>query len=235
MAEQIPLAVQLPDGETFDNFIEAGNAQLIQHLKNLVQKEWSDSDPFITYVSGDAGTGKSHLLYSLCHMAQSHSIQHIYLSLKHKEQFSEQILDGLEQTPLICIDDMDLLLGNNDWQVAMFNLINRVKEVKNSRLVLTANVGPANIKLDLPDLRSRMSWGVSYHLKALSDMDLSKALTVRAQQRGFDLTEEVAHFLINHTPRDMPSLMNVLAQLDQMSLQEKRKITIPFVKAILSI
>lgn len=235
MAKQIPLAVQLPDGETFENFVDAGNAQLVQHLKGLGETAQYQTDPFLTYISGDAGTGKSHLLYSLCHVAQANDIRHLYLSLKHKEQFSEHILDGLEQTQLICIDDVDCLKGNDSWQVAMFNLINRVKESKTSRLILTANAGPANISLDLPDLQSRLSWGVSYHLKALTDTDLEKALTVRAQQRGFELPDEVAHFLINHTPRDMPSLMDVLSQLDQMSLQEKRKITIPFVKSILSI
>lgn len=235
MSEQLPLPVQLPDGETFENFVSVSNRQLVSHLKNLVGGEPPLQYSFLTFISGESGTGKSHLLYSLCHQAQSNNIRHIYLCLKQKSQITEHILDGLESMQLVCIDDVDHLLGDKQWQYGLFDLINRVKENQGCQLVLTANSGPGHINLDLADLNSRLSWGVSYHLKPLDDTEMADALIIRAQHRGIKLPEEVAHFLINHTQRDMPHLMQVLEILDQHSLRQKRKITVPFVKTTLSL
>jgi DnaA family protein len=49
------------------------------------------------------------------------------------------------------------------------------------------------------------------------------------------MPEEVANFLLTHVPRDMTNLISVLDALDALSLQEKRKLTIPFVKSALNI
>jgi DnaA family protein len=47
------------------------------------------------------------------------------------------------------------------------------------------------------------------------------------------LPDEVANFIIQRVPRDMNALFNLLDRLDRASLQEKRKLTIPFVKQVL--
>ncbi|MEI8647476.1 hypothetical protein P4S73_05115 [Paraglaciecola sp. Hal342] len=49
------------------------------------------------------------------------------------------------------------------------------------------------------------------------------------------MPEKVAVYLVNHWQRDMPSLMNTLDKLDQLSLQQQRKLTIPFVKEALNL
>jgi DnaA family protein len=143
------------------------------------------------------------------------------------------MLDDLEHSQLICLDDVDALQGTISWQVGVFDLINRVKENGTSRLVITANASPNNLQLELADLTSRLSWGISYKLNALGDEQRSEALIKRAEQRGLSMPKKVATYLVNHWRRDMPALMNTLDRLDVISLQEQRKLTIPFVKTAL--
>jgi DnaA family protein len=47
------------------------------------------------------------------------------------------------------------------------------------------------------------------------------------------MNDDVARFLINRLSRDMTSLIAALEQLDQASIREQRRITIPFIKDVL--
>jgi DnaA family protein len=59
------------------------------------------------------------------------------------------------------------------------------------------------------------------------------ALQLRARGRGFELPTEVASYLLLRNQRDMTSLFTVLQQLDELSLEKKRRITIPLLKELL--
>ena len=187
------------------------------------------------FISGETGTGKSHLLYSLCHRAQLNNRSHIYIGLKQYSELSEELLVGLEDIQLVCLDDIHMVLNSDKWQLALFDFINRVREVGTCHLVVSADAGPKALNVSLPDLKSRLTWGVSFKLQSLSDEQRIQALINRAERRGLTMSDEVARFLLTHMKRDMPSLMTVLNELDNSSLKEKRKLTIPFVKTVLSL
>lgn len=230
MSSQLYLPVQLPDDEDFDSFFAGQNQQLVSHLTS-----WIDAPerPFLTYISGEHGQGKSHLLYSLCNLAADRDLSCAYVGFKNDTELAPEMLIGLEQMAYICLDDIHLLENKPDWQRAVFDLINRGKEQGRCRLVVTALQGPKKVPLALADLRSRLSWGLSFHLHPLSDEMRTEVLRARAYRRGMMMPQEVARFLINHCHRDMPTLMNVLEKLDVSSLQASHKLTIPFVKKVL--
>ncbi|WP_088328451.1 DnaA regulatory inactivator Hda [Lacimicrobium sp. SS2-24] len=230
MISQLYLPVQLPDDENFESFHAGPNAQLISHLKS-----WFDTSqsPFLTYISGEHGQGKSHLLYSVCNLAADSNKTCAYVGLKNLAELAPEMLSGLEHLDCICLDDIHLLQGQQEWQRAVFDLINRVREQGQCRLAITALQGPKQVPLALADLQSRLSWGVSFHLQPLSDEMRTEVLTSRAYRRGMTMPAEVARFLINHCHRDMPTLMKVLEKLDVSSLQAGHKLTIPFVKKVL--
>ena len=58
-------------------------------------------------------------------------------------------------------------------------------------------------------------------------------LKLRAHHRGFDLSDEVARFIIRRCSRDMGDLFILLQKLDNASLCAKRRLTIPFVKEVM--
>ena len=61
----------------------------------------------------------------------------------------------------------------------------------------------------------------------------SDPLQLRAELRGFKLPVDVGRFLLNRLSRDMRTLLTTLDELDNASLDAKRKLTIPFVKEAL--
>ena len=56
-----------------------------------------------------------------------------------------------------------------------------------------------------------------------------------SEERGLELTEDVATFLLSRQQRDLPYLLGMLETLDQASLQAQRRLTIPFVKQVLEL
>jgi DnaA family protein len=233
---QLVLPIGLKETGSFDSFIAGQNSQVCAHLIGLFAAFSNNAiQHWLTYLFADTGMGKSHLLYALCQQAEQAKVTCIYLSFKEKDQLTPDVLHGLEHYQLICLDDIEQLNDYPDWQIAVFDLINRVKEQNNSSLVITGNQTPKQLSLQLPDLISRLSWGTNFQLYSLTDEQRQQALIVKADQRGLAMSKDVAKFLVSHWQRDMPALISSLDILDDQSLQQKRKLTIPFVKTILNL
>ena len=236
VSSQLSLPIGLKDTESFASFIPGQNAQACSHLNSLFsQLQNKKENNWLTYLFSDSGLGKSHLLYATCQQAEFSGDTCIYLSFNEIKYLSPDVLLGLEYYRLICLDDIEKLQGESAWQIAVFDLINRVKEQNNSYLVITGNQPPQLLSLELPDLTSRLSWGTNFQLYSLTDEQRQKALIVKAQHRGLNMSKDVAKYLVNHWQRDMPALIASLDILDEQSLQQQRKLTIPFVKSILAL
>ena len=70
-------------------------------------------------------------------------------------------------------------------------------------------------------------------MRELNDDEQLEALELRARLRGFELPIETARYLQRRFPRDMRSLCEVLDTLDDAAFAAQRRITVPFIKAIL--
>lgn len=225
MPGQLPLHISLRDSATFANFLPADNAQV---LLQLVEAASLKGEAFI-YLWGAPGTGKTHLLQAVCHAMSRNNATGVYLPLAH-EGIRPEMLDGLESMPLIAIDDLQAVAGNRDWETALFNLYNRVRDGGEGRLIVTGTANPQALGLTLPDLESRLLWGLVFQLQSLDDEQLGGALQLRAKGRGMDMPDDVAAYILKRCPRDMHALFELLEKLDHESLVAQRKLTIPFVK-----
>lgn len=226
---QLPLAIQLPDDETFTSFWPAGNEALLAHLQTAQGHGQVD----VTYVWGAPGSGKSHLLHAAC--AQRPDLPCVYLPLRMTDVMAPEMLEGLEYSPLICIDDIEQVAGQPEWERKLFDLYNRIHELQQGCLLISANAPARRLPWQLPDLRSRLDWGTAYRLVSLSDDDKLEALQMRARGRGLQLGEDAGRFLLNHCARDMRSLWQTLDRLDHASIAAQRRLTIPFIKEALSL
>lgn len=230
---QLTLSVQLPDDETFASFKSESNQMVVQQLTHFLdQVTVNNKQVHSLFLFGLSGVGKSHLLHASCAYADTLGISSLCLSFSELTQLSVDVLDGLENIDLVCLDDIQLIAGDKKWQQGVFDLYNRMVE-QNKCLIITGNQSVMNLNISLPDLVSRLSWGLTEQIKPLSDEEKSFALQYRAQQRGLYISDEVASFLINRLSRDMTSLITALEQLDQASIREQRRITIPFIKDVL--
>jgi DnaA family protein len=230
---QLTLSVQLPDDETFASFKSESNQMVVQQLTHFLDHIGDENKQVHSlFLFGLTDVGKSHLLHASCAYADTLGITSLCLSFSELTQLSVDVLDGLENIDLVCLDDIQLIAGNNIWQQGVFDLYNRMVE-QNKCLIITGDQSAAQLNISLPDLVSRLSWGLTEQLKPLSDKEKSFALQYRAQQRGLTMNDDVARFLINRLSRDMTSLIAALEQLDQASIREQRRITIPFIKDVL--
>lgn len=232
MAEQLTLPVDLAEDINFASFIcQPSNQQLLAHLKLLAK---ANSSQQLTLLNADKGAGKSHLLQATFKAAQQQGLHSVFLALDTLVDYPAHILDGLENNQLICLDNIEAIVGHSEWERALFNLINQVKAASTSHLLMSANAGAKQLAFKLPDLRSRLAWGINYQLYPLSDDTKPQALTLRANLRGFNLPIEAANYLCVRAQRDMPSLIASLDQLSAQALQHKRKLTVPFVRQVLT-
>ena len=122
----------------------------------------------------------------------------------------------------------------DDWELALFDLFNRLKDTA-TPLVMSAGCSPKGSLIRLPDLKSRLSWGLCYHLQPLGEGENIAALKQRARERGLDLNDQVVDYLIKRVERDTRNLFYWLDRLDRQSLEAQRKLTVTFVKEILEI
>ena len=228
MAIQLPLDITLRDNATFENFIANQNEQLIDVLQKFA---CAQGEAFV-YLAGKHGTGRTHLLQAVCHTASEHALSAAYLPLQQSQHYAAEMLEGWESFQIICIDDIDAVAGQMNWEQALFHLFNRVRE-NNGHLLITAAMMPSQLPCVLPDLQSRLGWGLALTVNELRDDDKILALQQRAAERGLELPTEVANYLLRRCPRDMATLLALLRELDTQSLAAQRRLTIPFVRGLL--
>ena len=224
---QLSLGVQLQDTATFNNFYAGKNPPIVHYLPEMLEHQGFR----FVYLWGKQDSGKSHLLQASCHLAQQLGLGHSYLAFT---QNPEQQLDRIRQLDqeLVCLDDLDRALGKPVLEEALFHAFNRLRD-QGRMLIITAPSSPAGLNLQLADLASRLAWGLTYQLQTLDDQDKLAALIMRAQQRGLQMPEEVARYLLTRSTRRLSGLFATLDQLDEASLKEQRKLTIPFVRQAL--
>jgi len=232
--QQLSLGVSLNDDATFSNFYapeSSANAQVLNAVREQIMLA---NEPFL-YLWGASGSGLTHLLQAACHQAEAVGMHFQYLPLRDLIGCApEELFSGLETLDFVCLDGLDFIVNRPDWQLALFNLYNRLRD-SGKLLLVSALQGPRELPLSLPDLASRLQWGATFHVHNLQDAEKQQALQFRARARGLELSDEVASFIIQRLPRDMNELFLQLNRLDYASLAEQRKLTIPFVKKVLGL
>lgn len=228
---QLPLGVRLRDDATFANYYPGANAAALGYVERLCDADagWTEN---LIYLWGNAGVGRSHLLQAACLRFEQLGEPALYLPLGEVVSLGPELLDNLEQYELVCLDDLDAIAGQADWEEALFHLFNRLRDA-GRRLLLAAGAPPRELGIQLPDLQSRLSLSLVFQLQELADEDKLRALQLRASRRGLHLTDEVGRFILTRGARSMNALFDLLEQLDQASLQAQRKLTIPFLKETL--
>lgn len=232
--EQLFLGLSLSDEATFANFFtqpQSANALVVSSLLNF----FDDPQENFIYLWGASGSGVTHLLQAVCHQAQGKKLSFQYLPLRELVGYSpEELCRGLDDLDLICLDGVESVIGRHDWENELFHLFNRMKAAQH-KLIIAANASARELSIQLADLSSRLQWGLTLHLHNMSDTEKQSALQMRAKARGLELNDEVAQYLIQRLTRDTNELFWQLQRLDNASLQEQRKLTIPFVKKVLNL
>ncbi len=196
-----------PPAAGFDNFVAGRNSECLATLRALTQHLRDGSAPphRFIYIWGPAGTGKSHLAAALT---------------------SQQLMR------LTVVDDCQDL--DPAEQRALFHRFDAIAQAPDQVLVAFGDVPPARLPL-MPELASRLAWGIVFALEPLADSDLIDALGRATRERGLALGAELPAYLLTHTRRDMGSLKAILDRLDRISLEQQRPVSLRMLRSLLKV
>ncbi|MDR7153052.1 DnaA family protein [Hydrogenophaga palleronii] len=224
--KQMALDIGLAPVPTLDNFVAAGNEAALEHLRL-----WAGNpmrSPVPTYLWGEGGSGKSHLLRGVREALreQDSRVGWMDASTLHPPEYDEH-------WDAVLLDDCQLYTA--EQQAAAFNWFVNAQNPPHgpARWVLAAaDRPPADLQLR-EDLRTRLGWGHVFQLRALGEAERRSVLRRAADERGVFLSDEVMDFMLTRFARDLSSLMLLLEQLDGYALRTQRAITIPLIRSML--
>ena len=203
---QLTLDFGPPPPAGFHNFVAGRNRECLQTLRELPAQLRLGVEPpsRFVYVWGPEGSGKTHLVTALRAEAPAE---------------------------LVVVDDCQAL--DAAAQEQLFHRFNAITQSPGEALVTFGDQPPSRLPL-LPDLASRLAWGIVFGLEPLGDDDLLAAMRNAAEERGLPIGEDVLAYLLRHTRRDMASLKTILDGLDRLSLEQQRPVSLALLRTLLS-
>ena len=230
--KQLIFPFQINQKASFESFFcSPDNIELMSRLADLLVSKNADE----LIINGAEGSGKSFLMQAICNELSSSGKQFAFMPMNKAINMGVEIFQNLASLNAVCIDDLQLILSREEWETALFNLINECQQ-SNCSLILSfgGNQSLEDIT-QLPDLLSRIKRMEFMKLQAVQDECLNQALDFVSQQLGINLEKAELEFLLNHQTREFSILVDNLISLDKQAASLKRKITIPLIKETLNI
>lgn len=225
---QMALALAHNDRASFDNYWVGYNYELVTALRSAVQM----GDPKLLFIYGPSGSGKSHLLFASMRLAKQEVVNTSYVSLCDKH-VTIGMLEMLHVQDLVFIDNIDAWAGDLEKERALFTLFEQIKHAGGQLVISSPNTAEST-GFKLKDLVSRLVSGLIYSLHQLTEEQQLDAIKMRANQRGLLISDETVKFLLKRSSRENRELFKILERIDQASLVEKRRITVPFIQSLLN-
>ena len=131
------------------------------------------------------------------------------------------------------MDGYNHLFNSGEGEKKLFNLFNLSKEKKIKVFFNNSLQGPQVIKLD--DLNSRLSSSLQVDFPVLSDNDKKIIVINFLKKRGLLMKEQSIDFILKRYSRNLNDLIELSIKLDEISLEQKKNITIPLIKEFTSL
>jgi DnaA family protein len=230
--KQLIFPFQINQKASFDSFFcSPDNQNLMTRLADIV----SSPDANELIIHGEEGSGKSFLMQAICNELSSAKKQFAFIPMKKAFNMGVEIFQNLGSLDAVCIDDLQLILANQDWETALFNLINECQQANCSLMLSHGGTQPLGESVVLPDLLSRIKRMEFIPLHAVQDEFFNQAIDFVAQQLDIKIEKAELEFLLKHQTRIFSLLVENIITLDNQAASLKRKITIPLIKETLNI
>ena len=226
---QLILPYQKNIKHTFDNFYTNNikNIQIIESIKNIYNHKNNHM-----YIWGSKSSGKSHLLFSTCNYHSKKKKNCAYFSLKDYKNFKSDILNGLDEYDLVCIDNLDSIYGNKEWEYSLFILLNRILNTE-KKIIFTSSSSLALNNIELKDLKSRISWGLVFMINKPNDDIKKKILKNIIFEKEYNITLDVINYLLKKKDRDIATLIDTIHKAGYHSLSTNKKVSLKNLNSII--
>lgn len=210
---------------TFINFSGSENEELIAHLSML-------SHGFsATWIHGASGAGKTHLLLAAVHAQQGFGFRCVYVDARQIPIIKDQ--KRLLAQEFLAVDNLAAWLGSRPSEEALFSLYQSFLQ-RGCRLLLSDDLAPLQQTFMLQDLASRMRAAQVFEVRALDEGGIRQLLQRRARDRGLTISRQVLDYWLARRNRSLTALLNDLDSLDAAIWKSRRRLTVPYLKSVLT-
>lgn len=217
---QVPLDMTQSESHTFEGFI--GSEGLVESLSS------PEKLPQFTYLWGVKHSGKTHLINALAEELAKRGTAHVSLdaSMLHDADVFDHLPEGLD---FLLLDDVQVLQSHVEGEVALFNVYNWCRD-KQCQLVVSAGCSNRSEQWQLPDLRSRLTAGLTLHIEPLKGEHALHCLERQFSLNGIPIDKAVIDYLRTHQNTSFEHLYALFRQVASHSLVLKRKVSVPLIK-----
>ena len=225
---------------SFDNFVVcSGNELAYRFAKMLV----TDEACKVLYIFGPPGSGKTHLLAALGKslVADRPECPLPYISFREIDRLyggeylaeqSSRLAERFQNAPALLIDDLHLIPDNVNIRVELWQIFNDFFD-SGRKIVVTGLHHPRELPTLDDHLISRLLWGLVARVDVSDDDSRRLIMKKLAEDRQVVLPADIIDYLLLHTSRDIPSLMETLEALSRHALATGRKISLRLAREIL--
>lgn len=228
--KQLNLDVKLDGAVKLENFIACPSTELILKVSEEFISKPKDNKTIFMW--GKSGVGKNYLLQGINKRFVEQNINSLFISFKNKKYEDPKIFDGLEELEVIILESLECFCFSDDWEVSLFNLINACLGTS-CQLLISANQTAKDLPINLPDLKSRLLAFPAFEIPEINEEEKSIAMKESARRKGWELEDKVLSYILTHTSRNLSDLLKLLNDLDNFSLEKKRKVTISLVRELI--
>jgi len=220
---QLPLPLNKKTAFLFDDFFS--NEEVVDTLKRFEQL------PQFTFLWGVEYAGKSHLMSALSHSFEVNSVA--YLALDTSMIADVNLVNNIpSEIDFLLINDINLIAGSPEGEVALFNLYNFCL-AHHCKLVVSSRISPRSEQWQLPDLKSRLNSGLVLPLEMLKGDLALRCLEQQFEMSGIPLESAVISYLKTTQNTSYANLYQLFMRLSAETLKLKRKLTVPLIKKAL--
>ena len=226
----------------FSNFVTAKSNRFAYSAALQVSYDRpSDYNPL--YIFSKLGSGKTHLLNAIGNhiITKNPSLLVKYLSVdRFSRDFSLakrygkliQFRNTYKNLDLLLIDDVHLLGGRKKTQEELVTIFNLFYESK-KQIVFAGRTPPAGIDQIIPQLQSRLEWGLFTEISLPNREIKINIIQKKAKQENIRIHDDVVFFLVKAT-NDLKTLVRYMVSLGTYFSLYQREIDMSTVKSIIS-
>ena len=218
MAEQ--LALNFPCETAFgeeDYFLSSANTLAVGLIES-----WHDWPEKRLLILGARGAGKTHLAQIWAERSGAK-----FLDI---HDFDPTLGAGAVDVPIV-LENVENLLRDQETQ--LFHLLNLAAQA-DQYVLITGRGSVGSWGIQLADLESRLRQITTAEIQTPDDDLLLAVMMKQFQDRQIALPPKIMNFLAKRMNRSFEGVSQLVVRLDQISLQERGKITLDHAKRILA-
>ena len=177
-------------------------------------------------ISGPAASGKTHLAAVWQESAKAEVIRPEMLISRS----ADQICAAGEH---LLFDGIDPWLGEREAENTLFHIYNILKEEQRSMMV-TMRMTATDAPFVIADLASRFRAAPLAEIRAPDDMLLGSVLMKLFSDRQIHISQDVIAYILPRMERSFAAARDIVREADKMALSEKRAISVPLMRKVLS-